>query len=84
MQHTEKKHYNKQNSPKEFIRNWKRKTLQDLLVKKYGKSLKAIFKLVCLKFDCCFVWVWNLDFDIAGGREAEGVWEHGVEVNSWT
>jgi len=25
-------------------------------------------------FDCCFVWVWNLVVDIAGGKEAEGVW----------
>ena len=23
--------------------------------------------------------VWNLVADIAGGKEAEGVWEHGVE-----
>jgi len=27
----------------------------------------------------CFVWVWNLVADIAGGKEAEGVWEYGVE-----
>ena len=33
---------------------------------------------------CCFVWVWNLVADIAGGKEAEGVWEHGVEENIWT
>jgi len=32
-------------------------------------------------FACCFVWVWNLVADIAGGKEAEGVWEHGVEEN---
>jgi len=24
-------------------------------------------------FGCCFVWVWNLVVDIAGGEEAEGV-----------
>ena len=30
-------------------------------------------------FACCFVWVWSLVADIAGGKEAEGVWEHGVE-----
>ena len=35
-------------------------------------------------FACCFVWVWNLVADIAGGKEAEGVWEHGVEENIWT
>ena len=29
-------------------------------------------------------WVWNLVADIAGGKEAEGVWEHGVEENIWT
>ena len=28
--------------------------------------------------------VWNLVADIAGGKEAEGVWEHGVEENIWT
>ena len=33
---------------------------------------------------CLFVWVWNLVVDIAGGKEAEGVWEHGVEENIWT
>jgi len=33
---------------------------------------------------CCFVWVWKLVVDIAGGNEAEGVWEHGVEENIWT
>ena len=27
---------------------------------------------------------WNLAVDIAGGKEAEGVWEHGVEENIWT
>jgi len=25
------------------------------------------------KIACCFVWVWNLVVDIAGGKEAEGV-----------
>ena len=35
-------------------------------------------------FACSFVWVWNLVVDIAGGKEAEGVWEHGVEENIWT
>jgi len=25
-------------------------------------------------FACCFVWVWSLVADIAGGKEAEGVW----------
>ena len=35
-------------------------------------------------FTCCFVWVWNLVADIARGKEAEGVWEHGVEENIWT
>ena len=32
----------------------------------------------------CFVWVWNLVADIAGGKEAEGVREQGVEENIWT
>jgi hypothetical protein len=30
-------------------------------------------------FACCFVWVWNLVADIAGGMKAEGVGE-----NIWT
>ena len=33
---------------------------------------------------CCFVWVWSLVADIEGGKEAEGVWEYGVEENIWT
>ena len=33
---------------------------------------------------CCFVWVWNLVDDTAGGKEAECVWEHGVKENIWT
>jgi len=37
-----------------------------------------------MDFACCFVWVWNLVVDIAGGKEAEGVWEHGVEENILT
>ena len=39
---------------------------------------------VLLNFACCFVWVWNLVVDTAGGKEAEGVWEQGVEENIWT
>ena len=31
-----------------------------------------------------FEWVRNLVIDIAGGKEAEGVSEHGVEENIWT
>jgi hypothetical protein len=38
---------------------------------------------VAYNFACCFVWVWNLVADIAGGKIAEGVWEHGVEENIW-
>ena len=37
-----------------------------------------------LYFLLFFLWVWNLVADIAGGKEAEGVWEHGVEENIWT
>ena len=35
-------------------------------------------------FAGCFVWVWNLVIDIAGGKEAKSVWEYGVEQNIWT
>ena len=37
-----------------------------------------------LLLDAKFMKVWNLVVDIAGGKEAEGVWEHGVEDNIWT
>ena len=39
-----------------------------------------IYKAVCVEV----VWVWNLVADIEGGKEAEGVWEYGVEENIWT
>jgi len=42
---------------------------------------RVIFYLY--NFAYCFVWVWNLVVDIAGGKEAEGVLEHGAE-NIWT
>ena len=29
-------------------------------------------------------WLWNFVADIAGGKEAEGVWERSVEENIWT
>ena len=35
-------------------------------------------------FAFCFVWLWNLVADITGGKEAEGVSEHGDEENIWT
>jgi len=46
----------------------------------WGQEMLAIIH----NFACCFVWVWNLVVDIAGGKEAEGVWEYGVEENIWT
>ena len=44
----------------------------------------CVIYIVNINFACYFVWVWNLVADIAGGKEAEGVWEHGVEENIWT
>ena len=38
-------------------------------------------KSINYNFACCFVWVWNLVVDTVGGKEAEGVWKHGVEEN---
>ena len=35
-------------------------------------------------FASCFVWVWNLVANIEGRKEAEGLWEYGVEENIWT
>ena len=47
-----------------------------------SKNLKIkIYRTLILPV--VFVWVWNLVADIAGGKEAEGVWEHGVEENIW-
>ena len=43
-----------------------------------------VYVVTHYNFAFCFVWVWNLVADIAGGKEAEGVWEHGVEENIWT
>ena len=28
--------------------------------------------------------MWSLVADVEGGKEAEGVWEYGVEENIWT
>ena len=33
---------------------------------------------------CCFVWVWKLVVDTARGKEAECVWEQGIEEIIWT
>ena len=51
-----------------------------------GKNLLCNMYLYSTKsnFACCFVWLWNLVADIEGGKEAEGVWEYGVEENIWT
>jgi len=35
-------------------------------------------------FDFTLEILWSLVADIAGGKEAESVWEHGVEDNIWT
>ena len=44
----------------------------------------VLYMYVSYNFACCFVWVWNLVIDIAGGKETEGDWEHGVQENIWT
>ena len=36
-------------------------------------SIKNVFQMCC-----------SLVADIAGGKEAESVWEHGAEENIWT
>ena len=43
-----------------------------------------IIIIIIINLACCFVSLWNLVADIAGGKEAEGVWEQGVEENIWT
>ena len=48
-----------------------------------SKNLKIkIYRTIILPV--VLVWEWNLVADIAGGKEAEAVWEHGVEGNIWT
>ena len=42
----------------------------------YGDVVVTVTKM--------WLFVWNLIADIVGGKEAEGVWEHGVEENIWT
>jgi len=43
-----------------------------------------VINIVAVISNLCVVWVWSLVADIAGGKEAEGVWEYGVEENIWT
>jgi len=58
-------------------------SVQNLLSSRLlSKNLKI--KIYRTNFADCFVWVWNLVANIAGGKGAEGVWEHGVEENIWT
>jgi len=47
-------------------------------------NISTIYTRLVHNFACCFVLVWNLVADFAGGKEAEGVWEYGVEENIWT
>ena len=44
----------------------------------FSMHCKAFFSdgnMFIYNLACCFVWLWNLVADIAGGKEAEGVWE---------
>jgi len=45
-------------------------------------SIVAVQKELSIKY--LYVWVWNLVVDTVGGKEAEGVWEQGVEENIWS
>ena len=49
-----------------------------------GEQRCAFYEKMFLLWQYDTVWVWSLVADIAGGKEAEGVWEHGVEENIWT
>ena len=49
-----------------------------------GQHFDSSVPVVNYKCACFFEWVWNLVADIAGGKEVEGVWQHGVEENIWT
>ena len=45
---------------------------------------KSVYNAVKNEYLNKAVWVWNLVVAIAGGKEAEGVWEYRVEENIWT
>ena len=49
-----------------------------------SRLLSKNLKIKNYNFAGCFVCVWNLVADIEGGKEAEGVWEYGVNENIWT
>ena len=57
---------------------------EDKLFEKNLSDRSSLGDIQNYNFVCCFVWVRNLVVDIAGGKEAEGVWEHGVEENICT
>ena len=60
-------------------------SVQNLLSSRLlSKNLKLKIYIYNYNFAYCFIWVWNLVADIAEGKEAEGVWEHGVEENILT
>ena len=72
-------------------RNWKQTEVAECLPSFGAKSYvlqSAIQKfkdwdIQNYNFPGGFVWVWNLVVDIEGRKEAEGVWEYGVEENNW-
>ena len=41
----------------------------------YNVPIPTFKKLLVILVKCAGLWVWNLVVDIAGGNEAEGVWE---------
>ena len=59
-------------------------SVQKLLSSKLlSKNLKIRY-IYNYNFAYYFMWVWNLVADIEGGKEAEGVWEYGVDENIWS
>ena len=55
--------------------------IQSFQILQHGKKYNEIYFCV---ISTSFIWVWNLVADIEGGKEAEGIWEYGVEENIWT
>ena len=61
-----------------YLRIEKKKAIQN--TKQWSVSQHFLFELTSISHDYdCFLWVWNLVVDTAGGKEAEGVKE-----NIWT
>ena len=72
-----------------YLTSWNRKLNQTFSVRLYifycpTEYSESFHFCMSNNFASCFVWVWNMVADTEGGKQAEGVWEYGVEENIWT